>query len=269
VARQVLDAGAQRDEHRVGAQPLLELAGEPAGGGDRVHGRHHQREAGWQLGRRGAHLAVVGVEVVGGPPRGVELGGDQQPVGVVAVGVAQHGQPAEPGAADLVELVVGEPAVGRPHDQPIVDLLGEGGVDPLDDGAVQRRGRPVAPGPLHVGGVVEPDEAGRGRAETGRPGQDGDRRDGWRHAGRHGARGDGRGDIGRDRAAPLGRGCVGDGLVGDGFVGDGFGGENLVSHHVPSVLVGPAGERGEGRRHHPACDRGGPQGSRARSAGEP
>jgi hypothetical protein len=74
----------------------------------------------------------------------------------------------------LTVILVGEPAVRGPAHQPVVDLLGERVVDPLDNRAVQRGSGAVAPRPVQVPGVA--DELGGRGAQPGRPRQHGHRR---------------------------------------------------------------------------------------------
>ncbi len=142
---------AQRDQDGIAPDVLLQLLGVTTGVGRRVHGRGDQRQPGRQLRGGRAEVALVGVVVVGRPPRRVELGGDQQVVGVVAVGVGEHGQPPVAGGGELLHPpLVNAGPLGPRHQAP-VDLRAEVVVDADGLGHVQRRVGAVAPLPLAAG----------------------------------------------------------------------------------------------------------------------
>ena len=86
-------------------------------------------------------------------PGDVQLGTDQQPIWVVAVRVGQHNQPSEPYLANLLHLVLIEPALQCPCRQPIVHLVRQRLVELLGNGAVERPGSPIAPGSLCIGRI--------------------------------------------------------------------------------------------------------------------
>ena len=149
-SRQVRHRRAQRDQHRVGVDDLFKLTRVRPGGRRRVHGGHHQRQPRRQLRRGGAERGLVGVVVVRGPPGGVQPRGHEQHVGVVGVGVGEHGEPAEAGGAELIQLAGVDPDLTGPGDEAVVDDLAEPFVDPRRRRGVQRGMGPVAPLPFPV-----------------------------------------------------------------------------------------------------------------------
>ncbi len=162
VEAEALEARAQRPEHGILGDPLLE----PGRVVDRQLGRvDHRLGEGEPLPdevRLGAGPLVVDVMVVDGPFAQRAARRREQPVGVVAVGVGEHDQPPEVRGPDLVEAAGVDAGLPRPGDEPLVHLPSQGGVV-----ADRRRAVELGQGG-HLAATCSP-EPQRGGAETGGP----------------------------------------------------------------------------------------------------